>query len=63
MYLLFVFHYKGLIDWPLGLMIAIGQGLGAWVTAKFASKSQFADKTAYVLLVVVLILAIIRYWS
>jgi len=60
--LIFIFHYKGLIDWPLGLLISVGQGLGAWITARYASKSKYADKVAYAILVIVIILAIYKYW-
>ncbi len=60
--LIFIFHSRGLIDWPLGLLIASGQGIGAWMAAKYASNSKYADKVAYVLLITVLVLAIYRYW-
>lgn len=60
--LIFIFHFKGLIHWPFGLMVAVGQGLGGWLTAKYASRYKYADKMAYIVLVMVVILANVKYW-
>lgn len=60
--LIYIFHSKGLIAWPLGLLLSVGQGLGGWITAKYASKSPYAEKIAYVLLIIVLLIAISKYW-
>jgi len=64
-YTLFVigmFHYQGLIDWKIGGIMAIGQTIGGWLTARFASKSKWADQVAYYVLIVVLIAAILRMY-
>jgi uncharacterized membrane protein YfcA len=53
-----IFQFKGLIDWRYGLIIAVGQSLGGYFTAEFASKYKYADQIAYYLLVVVMIIAI-----
>lgn len=53
-----LFHYQGLIDWKLGGIMAIGQTIGGYLTAKFASKSKWADQVAYYVLIIVLVLAI-----
>lgn len=54
-----IFHFSGLIDWKIGLIIGIGQAAGGYLTAEFASKSERAQLVAYVLLIVVIILAVL----
>ena len=58
--IIWYFHYKGLVDWQLGGLVAIGQAVGGYVTAEFASKSSKADIWAYRLLVVVVSLIILK---
>lgn len=53
-----LFAFKGMIDWQIGAIMALGQTLGGWLTAKFATQVSWADKAAYYLLIVVLVLAI-----
>jgi len=53
-----LFNYQGMIDWKIGCIMALGQTLGGYLTARFASKHKNADKIAYYVLIVVLILAI-----
>lgn len=53
-----IFHWKGLIDWKAGGVLAIGQTAGGLLAANFASKYEKADLWAYRLLVVIVILAI-----
>lgn len=55
-----IFQWKGLIAWPLGLTIAIGQAFGGIVAAKFITKNDYAIKTAYVLLVLMVIIIVLR---
>ena len=55
-----MFHYQGLIDWKLGGIMAIGQTLGGYLTARFASKSKWADQIAYYVLIIVLVLAVAK---
>jgi uncharacterized membrane protein YfcA len=57
-----LFAYKGMIDWKIGGIMAVGQTLGGWLTAKFATKVSWADKAAYYMLITVLILAIGKMW-
>jgi hypothetical protein len=56
--LITLFHYQGMIDWKLGGIMAIGQTLGGYLTAKFASQYKKADQVAYYVLIVVMVLAI-----
>lgn len=58
--LIVVFHYQGMIDWKLGGLMAIGQTLGGYLAARFATKSKMADQIAYYVLVVVLVLAVVK---
>ena len=55
-----LFHYRGMIDWKIGGLMAIGQSLGGYLTARFASKYKYANEVAYYTLIVVMILAIGR---
>lgn len=57
-----LFAYKEMIDWKIGAIMAVGQTLGGWLTAKFATKVSWADKAAYYMLITVLILAIGKMW-
>ncbi len=53
----------GLIHWPLGLLLAIGQMGGAYFASRFATQNEQAALWAYRLLVVVVISAIIKvFW-
>lgn len=61
--LIILFHFQGMIDWKLGGIMAIGQTLGGYFTARFASHYKKADQIAYYLLIIVLILAIIKLFS
>lgn len=58
-----IFQYKGLIDWKYGLILAIGQTVAGWYTAVYASRYKNADRWAYRLLVVVVILAIVMMFD
>lgn len=58
-----IFHYKGLVDWKLGGILAIGQVAGGYITAEFASKYKGADVWAYRLLVVIVVLVVLRLFG
>ena len=55
-----IFHFRGLIIWKAGIMIAIGQGLGGFVAARMASRLEGANKYAYYLIIVIVIAVIIK---
>jgi len=55
----YLFHRNGFIEWKLGLTVAIGQSIGGYLTANFASRYPDADRWAYRLLVVVIIFALL----
>lgn len=58
-----IFHWQGLIDWKIGMIMAIGQTAGGWWTANFASNYPGADVWAYRVLVVVVIGAILNMFG
>ncbi|MBP6185041.1 MAG: sulfite exporter TauE/SafE family protein [Saprospiraceae bacterium] len=58
--IIFVFQWRGLIDWRIGLVLALGQAVGGYLTAKYASRYPAARVWAYRLLVVVVIGSIIK---
>ncbi len=55
-----IFSWRGLIDWPIGLLMAAGQMMGGYLTARFASQHPKAGLYAYRLLIVVIIAAIAK---
>lgn len=58
-----IFHYKGLVDWKIGGIIAIGQATGGYLTATYVSRFEKADQVAYWVLVVIVVTAVIRlFW-
>ncbi len=55
-----IFHWKELVDWKIGGIIAIGQASGGWLTAHYASKNEQANLWAHRLLVVIVTLVVIK---
>lgn len=55
-----IFHYKGLVDWKIGAIMAIGQTTGGYLTAIFAVKHPKSGLIAYILLVTIMIFVTIR---
>lgn len=52
---LLIFQYKGLVDWKLGAAIAIGQGLGGWLSARMAVRFPWMEKVMYALLIAIIL--------
>lgn len=63
LFVIAIFQWKGLIDWKLGGIIAVGQMAGGWITANFASKYEKANVWAHRLLIIVVIVAILRMFG
>ena len=58
-----IFAWRGIIDWPMGLLMAAGQTVGGYLTAKYAANHPRAGVWAYRLLVVVIVGAIAKaFW-
>lgn len=53
-----IFAWKGLIDWKIGGILALGQTLGGYLSAAYLSKVANIDKWSYWLLIVIVVLAI-----
>jgi len=53
-----VFMTNNQIVWPIGLLMAAGQSLGAWLAARFASKAKRANVYIRWLIIAVLIVSI-----
>lgn len=60
---LMIFHMKGLVNWQIGGIIAIGQTTGGYMAAQFLSKYKGAEVWAYRLLVLVVILATLSLFN
>lgn len=58
-----IFHWKGLIDWKMGGIVAIGQTVGGYYTARLASRYEHANLWAHRILVVMVIAAIIMIFD
>ncbi len=58
-----IFEYKGLIDWEIGALMAVGQTAGGWLTAHYGSKYKQANVWAHRLLVVIVIGAIVKLFN
>ena len=58
-----IFHYKGLIHWKFGLLMAIGQSVGGLLTAEFAAKYKHANVWAYRFLLIGVFAAIIKLFN
>ncbi len=58
-----IFQYKGLVNWEIGAIIAVGQASGGWFMANLASRHEWMEKVAYYVLVVIIASAIIYYYQ
>ncbi len=59
----FILSPEHLIDWPLGLLMAVGQSIGAWAAAKFMITSKNAAVWVRRLLIVVIIYSIFKFFG
>ena len=55
--------YHDLVDWHYGLLLAVGQIAGGWITARYISKWKYANALAYALLIIMVVAALIKYFS
>jgi uncharacterized membrane protein YfcA len=60
---LVIFHLKGMVVWPIGLTIAIGQASGGWLAGRFATRIPGASRWAYRLLILVVIVSIFKLFG
>lgn len=59
-FVLGIFIYNGMVDWYYGILLAIGQIIGAWITANYVSKWKHANALAYIMLVVMVSAALVK---
>ncbi|WP_246050319.1 sulfite exporter TauE/SafE family protein [Neolewinella litorea] len=58
-----IFAWRGLIDWEIGLLMAIGQTVGGYLTARHAANHPRAGVWAYRLLILVIVGALAKaFW-
>ncbi|BDS15016.1 sulfite exporter TauE/SafE family protein [Aureispira anguillae] len=58
-----VFGWAGKIDWEIGSFLALGQGLGAYIAARFATSYPKANDFVRYLLIAVLVIAIVQMFE
>jgi uncharacterized membrane protein YfcA len=58
-----LFHARGMIDWPIGLLMGAGQFAGGWITARTASRYPAANAWAYYILLVIVVLSILSLFG
>lgn len=58
-----IFHYRGMIDWKIGGLFAIGQFVGGSSAAYLASRVKNIDLYAYRILVVMIILGLLKIFD
>ena len=60
---LLLFLYNGQVNWLYGLLLAVGQIVGAWVAARFAVRYPNSNIYIRYLLIGILIFSIFRFFS
>lgn len=58
-----IFAIESKINWEIGIVLAIGQGLGAYIAAKFATTYPKSNGFVRYLLIVMLVVAIIQMFG
>ncbi|MBK9271247.1 MAG: sulfite exporter TauE/SafE family protein [Saprospiraceae bacterium] len=58
-----IFQYFGLIEWKIGLTIAIGQGIGGWLTAQWASTIPHAETIARRFLIFIMVFTLFHLFG
>lgn len=63
LFVLLIFQFQGLVNWEIGIMLAVGQTIGGVVTSHFASRYENIDRWAYRLLILVMVIALIKSFN
>lgn len=58
-----IFVLAGQVVWLIGLVMGVGQFLGGWFSAHYASKVTYASKVAYYVLVVAVLLSVLKLFN
>ncbi len=60
---LIIFAYNGLVEWKVGLLLAIGQSIGGYITAAYGTGRKDIALWAYRLLVFIVIFAVLMQFD
>lgn len=60
---LYIFWRQGLIWWGIGALMAVGQSVGAWMAARFATQYENANVWVRRLLIAVVVISIVRFFG
>ena len=58
-----IFASGGQVHWALGVLMACGQGVGAWLAARFAVKNKNANVWVRRLLIAVIVLSVLKLFG
>ena len=58
-----VFIYQDLVVWPIGLLMAVGQSIGAWMAATYAVSAKNANLWVRRLLIAVIVFSILKFFG
>ncbi|MEZ4861587.1 MAG: sulfite exporter TauE/SafE family protein [Caldilineaceae bacterium] len=58
-----IFFVNGQVNWGLGLLMAVGQSIGAWLAATFATSNKDANRWVRRLLITVIIVSILKFFG
>jgi uncharacterized membrane protein YfcA len=58
-----IFISQGLVDWGLGALMAVGQSIGAWLAARFATRYKDANIWVRRLLIAVIVVSILEFFG
>lgn len=58
-----IFAFQGQIEWKMAILFAVGQSIGAYLGAKFATSFPKAALYTYRLLIVIVSIAIIQFYE
>lgn len=58
-----IFEWQGLIDWKIGMIMAVGQTIGGYFTALYAARYEKANIWAHRILIIVVVGAILKMFN
>jgi len=58
-----IFVSQGMVDWGLGALMAVGQSIGAWLAARFATRYKHANVWVRRLLIAVILISILEFFG
>ncbi|MFN8330478.1 MAG: sulfite exporter TauE/SafE family protein [Saprospiraceae bacterium] len=61
--IIIIFHHYHMMDWRTGMIIALGQGAGGWMMARWASRVHNVEKWGYVLFVSAIALTVMKLFG